>query len=247
VERIHNAQVHSAIGVSPAQLLFGNSVQLDRNLLTPIVEIPRKEIRQTSQMKYLDELIHTQNVLISIAAEHQRELDEANRAKRNPRGEITLFPVNSFVLLRNNRDKQSKFETNWIGPYRVINVTETGAYVIQDVLTFKNVDAVVNQLKAFNYDINDYDAPARVATHSKGEYFIESIENHRGDRADKTHMHFLVKWAGFPPEYNSWEPWSSLKDTAQLEKYLQENKMKSLLHKQKAHTNKRKRYDLITR
>jgi hypothetical protein len=109
------------------------------------------------------------------------------------------------------------------------------------------VDAVVNQLKAFNYDINDYDAPARVATHSKGEYFIESIENHRGDRSDKTHMHFLVKWAGFPPEYNSWEPWSSLKDTAQLEKYLQENKMKSLLHKQKAHTNKRKRYDLITR
>ena len=33
VQRIMNAQVHSSIGVSPAQILFGNAIDLDRILL----------------------------------------------------------------------------------------------------------------------------------------------------------------------------------------------------------------------
>ena len=35
VQRIMNANVHSAIGVSPAQLLFGNAVHLETHLLLP--------------------------------------------------------------------------------------------------------------------------------------------------------------------------------------------------------------------
>jgi hypothetical protein len=35
VQRIMNANVHSAIGVSPAQILFGNAVQLETHLLLP--------------------------------------------------------------------------------------------------------------------------------------------------------------------------------------------------------------------
>jgi Chromo (CHRromatin Organisation MOdifier) domain len=53
----------------------------------------------------------------------------------------------------------------------------------------------------------------------------------------------LVKWAGFPDEYNSWEPWGNLRDTVQLEKYLAEHKMRSLLSKQKEPQAKRCRLD----
>ena len=35
VQRIMNASVHSSIGVSPAQLLFGNAVTLDRGIFLP--------------------------------------------------------------------------------------------------------------------------------------------------------------------------------------------------------------------
>jgi len=36
VQRILNATVHESIGVSPAQLLFGNAIDLDRGLFTPL-------------------------------------------------------------------------------------------------------------------------------------------------------------------------------------------------------------------
>jgi hypothetical protein len=240
VERIHNAQVHSAIGVSPAQLLFGNMIQLDRRVILPTSNLTSKVPYGTSQMKYLDDLISAQDRLLRIAGDTQQRLDSSNRQKRSMKdasGEslpLTVFPINSFVLLANNRVRDSKFQTNWVGPYRVINSSVEGNYVIQDLLTLKNVNARVNHLKEFVYDNSDYDAPWRAATHAKGEYYIESILNHRGDKRNKTQMSFLVKWAGYPEEYNSWEPWSSLRDTEQLELYLRNNRMRSLLPVQKA-------------
>mmetsp|Transcript_16517 Transcript_16517/g.24000 ORF Transcript_16517/g.24000 Transcript_16517/m.24000 type:complete len:116 (+) Transcript_16517:1029-1376(+) len=35
IQRIINSSVESSIGVSPAQLLFGNAIDLDRGILTP--------------------------------------------------------------------------------------------------------------------------------------------------------------------------------------------------------------------
>jgi hypothetical protein len=247
VERIHNAQIHSSIGVSPAQLLFGNTIQLDRHLIQSERSWPfKKNLFGSSQMKYLDDLISTQNLLLAKAEQNQHRLDESNRQKRTPvdtSGEplpITEFPINSFVLLANDRGQKSKFQTNWLGPYRVINSVE-GNYVLQDLLTQKEVNARVNQLKAFEYDVTDFEAPWRAATNARGEYYIEKILDHVGDRKHKTQMTFLVKWAGFPDEYNSWEPWGNLRDTEQLEIYLAKHKMRSLLSKQREPDPKRQR------
>ena len=42
-------------------------------------------------------------------------------------------------------------------------------------------------------------------------------------------MEFKVRWEGFGPEFDSWEPYSNLRDTDKLLSYLIQNKLKSLI------------------
>ncbi|GKT31821.1 hypothetical protein ADUPG1_002111, partial [Aduncisulcus paluster] len=60
-----------------------------------------------------------------------------------------------------------------------------------------------------------------MAAAAEGEYFIEALVDHRGD--SKRELEFLVQWAGYQPEENTWEPLSELKDTIALDKYLEEH------------------------
>jgi hypothetical protein len=39
----------------------------------------------------------------------------------------------------------------------------------------------------------------------------------------------LVSWLGFAPENNTWEPYSGIRDTAQLHRYLTEFKLTQLI------------------
>ena len=60
-------------------------------------------------------------------------------------------------------------------------------------------------MKLFHYDAARTD-PRDVAMHDEREFEIDRILAHRGDRHDKTNMTFLVRWAGFSEDENSWEP-----------------------------------------
>jgi hypothetical protein len=40
VQRILNSEVHDRIGVSPAQLLYGNAINLDHGIFLPLDAIP---------------------------------------------------------------------------------------------------------------------------------------------------------------------------------------------------------------
>ena len=46
-----------------------------------------------------------------------------------------------------------------------------------------------------------------IAVQNKGEFFIDSILEHRGDRQRRTTMEFKVRWFGYGPEHDSWEPY----------------------------------------
>ena len=42
-------------------------------------------------------------------------------------------------------------------------------------------------------------------------------------------MTFKVKWLGYGPEHDSWEPYANLRDIGKLHEYLITNRMKSLI------------------
>jgi hypothetical protein len=51
------------------------------------------------------------------------------------------------------------------------------------------------------------------------EYLVESIINHRGNPKRKRELEFLIRWKGYEPADDTWEPYSSVKDLAALDDY----------------------------
>jgi hypothetical protein len=66
----------------------------------------------------------------------------------------------------------------------------------------------------------------KLAALDKEEYEVERVLEHRPSGpirpagSKPNDYWFKIKWAGFPDEENSWEPYSELKDLAPLEEYL---------------------------
>jgi hypothetical protein len=81
-----NSAVSQNTGISPAQLLFGNAITLNRSIL---VELPIHVRQDLSQ--WANDMVEAQYLLIDRAAFHQRAIDVKNHEKRQ-REDPTEFP-----------------------------------------------------------------------------------------------------------------------------------------------------------
>jgi hypothetical protein len=141
--------------------------------------------------------------------------------------ELSDFPVNSYVLWENPAGGRNKMQTKLQGPYQVVRRIDDDV-VIQDLLNHKEITTHISNLREFQFDAERTD-PKEVAMHSSQEYVIESILEHEGDRNRRSTLSFKVRWLGYGPEHDSWEPYQYLRDTEQLHDYLRANRMTSLI------------------
>jgi transposase InsO family protein len=227
IQRIINTTVHDTLGVAPAQLLFGNSVQLDRGIFLPQHKLEGTDPPKGTVRRWIDNMLSRQKDLIDIAAKHQRETDARHIAKRDS-GTYTEFPVNSYVLVAYNYSRfgqlpPDKLMTAYKGPFRVVSFVGSD-YTLQNLVTMKHEHVHVSLLKKFEYDARFTD-PVEVARHDTSEFLVERIISHEGDFKDKSTLKFRVRWAGYGPEDDTYEPWKHVRDTAQLHEYLRLNKL----------------------
>ena len=118
VQRIMNASVHSAIGVSPAQLIFGESLQLDRDILIPHNRRDRSELESLSD--WASRMYERQAEIMNRARTAQTQHDEFNLHIRettvNDNGGLSDFMINSYVLVEYH-NKPPKLNTQLKGLY----------------------------------------------------------------------------------------------------------------------------------
>ncbi len=226
VMRILNSEEKTRTGVSPAEILFGNAVHLNRGALVE-PEVPNEKPTHQKLSTFMDEMIERQSALIKVAQESQHKYDDYHISEYDP--EFTEFPINSYVLFEHPEGRTHKLKMLKRGPFQVINITGS-KYTIQDLVSGKTFDTHITNLSPFNYDVHRTD-PKEVAIHDKEEFEIDSILAHRGDKFRRKTLEFLVRWKGYTPEFDSWEPYSALRDTEQLIHYLNNNRLKSLIPK----------------
>jgi hypothetical protein len=128
VQRIINSTVHESIGVSPAQIIFGDALNLNRGFIIS-VEDKEKFDSEVVMSEYSKEMIERQSEIIAIAQRHQHQVNEQYIATKNKKYkdiEITEFPVNSYVLLgypptNLKKGPPNKLMMDWQGPYKVVS------------------------------------------------------------------------------------------------------------------------------
>ena len=229
VQRILNSSINDRMKVSPAQLMFGNAIDLDRDILIPADEhlLPAKSLTRS-----LDSMLHTQQNLIRISRELLLQSDKEHNEEF--RESITEFAIGSFVLAQPRTQPATRMHTPWTGPYKVITF-QKGQYKVLDLITNKHKIYHVSQLKQFYYNTTQTD-PVDIARRDHLEYFIEEILAFEGDIKRVSTLRFHVKWLGYDESYNSWERWGNLMNTEQLHKYLISVNLKHLIPR-KFHLN----------
>jgi hypothetical protein len=63
VQRLMNSTIHVELGISPHQIIFGNSVDLQRGLIPTLnKEIENRTSKPLLLRSWVDDLLHKQNI-----------------------------------------------------------------------------------------------------------------------------------------------------------------------------------------
>jgi hypothetical protein len=239
VQRAINASDHSAIGTTPARILFGDSIDLDRCLLS---EMPAD--RDLDVNDYVDALTFNQRIILEEANRHQieickRAVDKARRNQRVKRGSVYVdapvkaVAVDDWVLVKPHESYPlNKLAPRWLGPFRVLEAVD-GQEVVKvfDTLKHKVRSFFRRDLELFDKTfLSDVEGLKTVAETDGFEFPVDCICGHalinangvgadpvqlpasfvRGSRA-RRQLQFLVRWTGYE------EPtWMAYKDACRL-------------------------------
>ena len=163
----------------------------------------------------------------ALAAARDRQKRYADEKRRD-----VEFSVGDQVLLstKNIRLKYvgaTKLMPRWIGPFTVSSRINEVAYRLDlpDNMKIHNVFHV-SLLQPYRDDGRVQPPPPAVFVDGEPEYEVQSIIDHRDVRSGRgrTQMReYLIKWLGYGPEHNTWEPDKNLANCpAKLSEYLAE-------------------------
>jgi hypothetical protein len=127
-----------------------------------------------------------------------------------------MFAKDSYTLFRNPANNRDKLRTPWSGPFLVLDHSN-------DIVKFMSLvdDSIkhthVSNVKQFIPSVAPNAlSPRELAIRDAQEFIIADILCHRGSIRPLSSLSFFIKWEGFPDEYNSWEPYSQVKNVAKV-------------------------------
>ena len=240
VQRIMNAHVHSLTGFTPAEMLYGKAIELNRNIF-PIATTEKASSVLSSldiDSKFFKDWIENRNEaqqeVLRASSDLQTKLREEHLASL-PKEKVTAFEIGSWVLIQphmnpltGRRATGDKLTPYWAGPYQVQSQTDANTYVLRDTVQDKTFNRHVKDLHRFNYDPQFTD-PSAVALIDRREFVIEKVLDHRGEVTSKKSLEFLVKWKGYTDDFNLWLPWKEVMYVTALHEYLTSKNLAKLI------------------
>merc|ERR1711991_9210 len=121
---------------------------------------------------------------------------------------VTHFPINSYVLVSYETQKETKLHTTKHGPYRVLNHIGT-VYTVEHLVTGEIKDFHVTKLSEYNVDEDNEDI-IRVAKIHDGYADITSVIDHKfvpPSSKRRTSLQFLLTWED--DSEPKWYPWNA--------------------------------------
>ncbi|HCK04385.1 MAG TPA: hypothetical protein DHV86_06465, partial [Methylophilaceae bacterium] len=234
VQRIMNSMVNRNTGQTPASIIFGNMIDLDKNILYKT----EPNVDETTLSEYITKLLTLQARAIHLAQETQKSIIQKYDATHQiPEGYDNELPLNSYVILEYGKDyihKPNKLAMNFRGPYKIININGD-RYTLLNLLNDKTI--TVHRMHIRAYKQSEHITPEEVARNMATEFKVESVLNIQGNRNKnrqflRTDLELLVKWEGYEESYNSWEPFSEIKSTEAFKQYCLNNNLQYLIPKQ---------------
>ena len=212
VQRLHNASKIESIGFAPCEIIFGDRVMLDRNILLPRNLMADPEDRTISE--YMADTRKMQDEVLLAA---QRITADRERRTLESRFEddvvFTEFETGSHVLLAYPRTdfgqrRPTKLHLLRRGPYEVMG-HEGNLYTIKHSATGEIEHKLIFLLRPYYFDKTRTNPKDKALHDTHDGFWVEKILSHTGTYKRRGQMTFRVKWIGY--EELTTEPWSNMR------------------------------------
>jgi len=240
VEHIVNNTVHSALGVSPNTMLYGDGVlhctkPFAYLKASPSTSVLRKFPELTIDAKtYVDSLTRRLNLIHESARKCQEAVVKKRLERNNPPDRIPVkYNPGAFVFVVPIK-RTGKLETTLEGPYKVLECVHDSLYLLQSLVDPTiTIKCHPERLRLFLSDDTPESDLVKLARFDKKEYVVDKILNHRG--TNKKNIEFLVRWEGYSSEDDSYEPFKNVDGCDKLDDYLQSHPDAKAIVQRKAH------------
>ena len=233
-----NATIHSALGCSPAHIIYGRALELDQNLL-PLLQSRLKHAQDTPLKSYLSRAMEMQEHIIRIALQNQIDtnmihLNKKQLSSKQPHE----FQVGQYVIYNEPNTftktdaRTDKLTSHYKGPFQITDVNSQRINV-RNLLTQKIRSVHPAHIHPFIVDTNQVNL-IDVAKQANQEYVVEKIlkinghQNNQG-RYYKRGLEFQVRWEVYDESEDSWEPYKELRFNTQFIKYCHNNGLRYLI------------------
>ena len=155
------------------------------------------------------------------------------KAYYDSRHQPHFFNINNLVNLRLNRGYQlpsslglKKIVPQLVGPFKVIKRIGRLAYRLElpGNIRIHNVISVAHLEPATDPSEDPYhrhhSPPPAVTIDGEDEYIIDKLVRKRRIRKGRSwSVQYLIRWKGYGPEYDTWQPERDVADTKALDEY----------------------------
>ena len=206
----YNNSCNGSIGMSPNMALLGFEPEIRINIIEDAaVSIPRKGINSKIHFKVPAAKDRVEKVA-KIRESLEKNMEKAQQrmaAYYNRRHIPKQFQVDQFVKLstKNLRLENPKLAPRWIGPFKITERIGAVAYRLALPEQYARLHDVfpVQVLEPCPKGQDQDEMLLPPLVEEPDEWEVEEIRD--SGRFDGI-KHYLVKWRGWPSEYNTWEP-----------------------------------------
>ena len=201
-----NNSYHSSIGCTPFQLTYGYHPNTPLSILQQTSsDIPAATDFVTQRR---DLLVSARLTLQKVQDQHKSVYDQHHRHLEFQVGDQVLLNSMNLTFKALKGTTTRKLYPKWIGPFPVQKRIGPVAYelTLPPSISIHPVFHVSLQ-KPFQKGDRFQPLPAALTVEREEEFEVEQVLAHRG-KAPK--YQYLVKWLGYGPEHNTWEPVQNL-------------------------------------